>query len=276
MASSILVFYIIYLFSSPIFYQIPLINSNSFILEYSLLAWLFLLFFIWKRFFSNSSIQKFGNISLSFKSGLICIIYGVMMFFLTFTMLFILFYLVNPAKSSLLGDSTPQISLQTIIHTIIISCIITPIVEELFFRFGIYNSYRIKFNTGASVILSSLIFAVAHLRPEKIINVFLLGVCLALIYTKYKNIWASILLHMANNICATLIPIFGIPMFVFVLFNIISFGTAFYLIKCYLLPACQKYSKEKVHVLFLQLYSAINLPFIILIVSCIFLMYITH
>lgn len=227
MSSSILIFFILYLCGIPCFSFLTRIANGLFIYQLSLQLWLILLYFMWKRGFSDSSIWKKLPEKLSVKSGLINFSYGIVIFFVTFSIGFIYLY-ISAYSGRLIPEAVQtHASLQTVFHQLISTCIITPISEELFFRSGVYNSYRTKYTTGVAIILSSLLFAFSHMRADKILNTFFMGICLALVYEKYKNIWAPILLHMANNLCASIVLLFGMPLIFFVIFDIISIGVLF-------------------------------------------------
>ena len=79
------------------------------------------------------------------------------------------------------------------------SGIIGPIYEEILFRYLLYNRLKKEFNIKKSIIITTLIFAIIHLSPIKIIYAFILGLVLNLIYEKHKNIIAPILLHIGAN-----------------------------------------------------------------------------
>ena len=67
------------------------------------------------------------------------------------------------------------------------SVIIGPILEELIFRYLIYNNLN-KFNKkNTSIILSSIIFALVHNGFINIVYAFIIGTILTIIYSKNKN-----------------------------------------------------------------------------------------
>ena len=86
-----------------------------------------------------------------------------------------------------------------------VSVIIGPILEELVFRYLIYNNLN-KFNKkNTSIILSSLIFALVHNGFINIVYAFIIGTILTIIYSKNKNIKEVIILHMVANLMSLLI-----------------------------------------------------------------------
>ncbi len=104
------------------------------------------------------------------------------------------------------------------------SVIIGPILEELIFRYLIYNNLN-KFNKkNTSIILSSLIFALVHNGFINIVYAFIIGTILTIIYSKNKNIKEVIILHMVANLMSLLIkeynPIILISSFMCLIFSL--------------------------------------------------------
>ena len=104
------------------------------------------------------------------------------------------------------------------------SVIIGPILEELVFRYLIYNNLN-KFNKkNTSIILSSLIFALVHNGFINIVYAFIIGTILTIIYSKNKNINEVIILHMVANFMSLLIkeynPVILISSFLCLIFSL--------------------------------------------------------
>ena len=104
------------------------------------------------------------------------------------------------------------------------SVIIGPILEELVFRYLIYNNLN-KFNKkNTSIILSSLIFALVHNGFINIVYAFIIGTILTIIYSKNKNINEVIILHMVANLMSLLIkeynPVILISSFLCLIFSL--------------------------------------------------------
>ena len=104
------------------------------------------------------------------------------------------------------------------------SVIIGPILEELVFRYLIYNNLN-KFNKkNTSIILSSLIFALVHNGFINIVYAFIIGTILTIIYSKNKNIKEVIILHMVANFMSLLIkeynPVILISSFMCLIFSL--------------------------------------------------------
>ena len=95
------------------------------------------------------------------------------------------------------------------IYAIPTMIIIAPIIEEIIFRLSLKRVFK---NENIFIVASGLLFGLAHvigtsgLELLYIISYGGLGIALAYIYTKNKNILCSILAHMTHNfICVMLI-----------------------------------------------------------------------
>lgn len=96
----------------------------------------------------------------------------------------------------------------TLALTLISTCIVAPILEELVFRGWLYNVLRKK-NISASiaVIMPSLFFSLIHLQYQHastFIAIFISGTMFGLFRIKMRNVSYSIMSHAIMNLCATL------------------------------------------------------------------------
>jgi len=90
--------------------------------------------------------------------------------------------------------------------------ILTPIIEELFFR-GILLEELISKKRRGAIIYSSFLFTLIHINSFKIVDIsietlivaFLIGVITAFIYVVSRNIYYCIVFHILNNIFSFLI-----------------------------------------------------------------------
>lgn len=78
--------------------------------------------------------------------------------------------------------------------------LIAPIFEEIFCRKQIFSLLLNKFSPFVSVIISSLLFAIGHLRFNDIVSLFIWGLLFALVYYQTKSLESSILLHSFSNL----------------------------------------------------------------------------
>ncbi|WP_392486546.1 CPBP family intramembrane glutamic endopeptidase [Haloimpatiens sp. FM7315] len=114
------------------------------------------------------------------------------------------FYKINPEISSIFNselikkETLEYSSMSIIILSFIGSVVIAPITEELIFRGVLLRRLYSKYGINKSIIYSSLIFFIMHLRPNPIL--LFLGISLGILTYKYKSLIPSITLHMLNNI----------------------------------------------------------------------------
>lgn len=85
------------------------------------------------------------------------------------------------------------------ITELIFIAVISPIVQELYFRGIVYAYARNCMNIGFGLVFSSVIFAGVHLDNDHFAALFLAGVLLALQYEVAKSLLPSILTHSAVN-----------------------------------------------------------------------------
>ncbi len=92
--------------------------------------------------------------------------------------------------------------------TLLAAVIVAPFCEEIFFRSFVFMGLLREMPLGVSVILSALIFAVAHGDPGSFVVLFMIGLALAFLRWRTQSIWPGMVLHMLNNgISAILIVI---------------------------------------------------------------------
>jgi len=90
-------------------------------------------------------------------------------------------------------------SLESPIWFMIAAVIIAPIVEEMFFRGFLFQGFRQRYGWVIASLLSSAIFAAAHLDPVSLIPTFILGVVFSYVYHGSNSVWPGIILHFSVN-----------------------------------------------------------------------------
>lgn len=91
-------------------------------------------------------------------------------------------------------------SYQNPIILILTTVIIGPIAEELTFRGLVQRRARVWLKPGTAIVVSSLIFGLAHMNMIQLIYAFGIGLLLGYLYEKSGNLIAPILAHMAANV----------------------------------------------------------------------------
>jgi membrane protease YdiL (CAAX protease family) len=85
--------------------------------------------------------------------------------------------------------------------------ILAPLFEEVVFRGFLLPSLTRYLSVGEAIIVSSLLFAIAHLSLSEILPLTVLGIVLGVVYTRSRNLLSAILLHSLWN-SATLLGLF--------------------------------------------------------------------
>ncbi|MBN2118732.1 MAG: CPBP family intramembrane metalloprotease [Anaerolineales bacterium] len=81
----------------------------------------------------------------------------------------------------------------------IVGAVFAPLVEEIFFRGFLFQGFRQRYGWVNAMLLSSGIFAVAHLDPVSLVPTFILGCVLAYVYHRSNSVWPGIILHFLVN-----------------------------------------------------------------------------
>ncbi|MGL5795412.1 MAG: CPBP family glutamic-type intramembrane protease, partial [Waterburya sp.] len=85
--------------------------------------------------------------------------------------------------------------------------IAAPIFEEIMFRGFLLPSLTRYVSVTSAIIISALIFAIAHLSLSEVLPLATLGIVLGVVYTRSRNLLAPMLLHSLWN-SGTLISLF--------------------------------------------------------------------
>ncbi|WP_026573992.1 CPBP family intramembrane glutamic endopeptidase [Bacillus sp. UNC438CL73TsuS30] len=82
---------------------------------------------------------------------------------------------------------------------ILVSSIFGPILEEIVFRKILFGTLHKRFNFFISAIISSVIFALAHMELEHILLYSAMGFTFAFLYVRTKHILVPIFAHVTMN-----------------------------------------------------------------------------
>ena len=89
--------------------------------------------------------------------------------------------------------------------TLFAAVFIAPFCEEVFFRGFVFPGLRHGMSLVWAIIISSLLFGVAHADPGSFPVLFVIGLALAFLRWRTQSIWPCIMLHMLNNGIAALV-----------------------------------------------------------------------
>ncbi|GAC1389023.1 MAG: hypothetical protein NVSMB38_01630 [Ktedonobacteraceae bacterium] len=169
-------------------------------------------FLIAPFYFANRTVSTFGDrrrsifYSLGFRRFQWLNAVGMIL------LLFMAFYLVNGLYQYVITtfhlnlQTNDQVILQqskdapfTTYATLIASVLVAPICEETFFRGFVFTGFLNGMPVVVAIILSALLFAVAHADPGSFAVLFFIGLALAFIRWRTRSLWPGILLHLLNN-----------------------------------------------------------------------------
>ncbi|WML24138.1 type II CAAX endopeptidase family protein [Neobacillus sp. OS1-33] len=207
----ILIVYIVMQFSSLIGIPLFLYGFNYFGISKSLAvpSWLLtsftlallIIIFILRKEMNNRSFRKRGG---SVSESVIWAIVGI---FLALFAQYAAAIIENLLGVEMGSENTKEIL--TIIEAfplaIIVTSIIGPILEEIVFRKIIFGSLHNRYNFFISALISSVIFAAAHMEFQHILLYSAMGFTFAFLYVKTKSIFVPIFAHVAMNTLVVLV-----------------------------------------------------------------------
>ena len=133
-------------------------------------------------------------------------------------LLFIAFIFINDIYSILI--STFHLHLQTNDQTILqesknapystyatlfVSIFVAPICEEMFFRGFVFMGLLRAMPVWAAILVSSFLFAIAHVDLGSFTVLFIIGIALAFVRWRTRSLWPGVLLHLLNNAIGTVL-----------------------------------------------------------------------
>jgi membrane protease YdiL (CAAX protease family) len=83
------------------------------------------------------------------------------------------------------------------------SVVIAPFCEEIFFRGFVLPGLLRDLSPAWAIVVSSALFAVAHADLGSFVPLFAIGLCLGYVRWRTGSTWASMSLHMLNNLLAS-------------------------------------------------------------------------
>ena len=98
-----------------------------------------------------------------------------------------------------------EIFAQGVIFVIIRALILVPIAEELVFRGLVFRRMKNYTNFWLAAIVSSVLFGLYHMNLGQGIYAFLFGILLCLVYRKFDNIIAPMILHFSANLLSVIL-----------------------------------------------------------------------
>ena len=160
-------------------------------------------FLILWGFMKHIDEEKFINLGFHFKNRGKDILIGILTGFLMMGIGFLILYAINQIDFKSIVFSLADIVMSALAYVIV------ALVEEMLFRGYILRNFMLSFNNFTALIISSLLFAVAHgMNPNmdwfSYLDLFLAGILLGISYIYTKNLWFPIALHFSWNFFQTL------------------------------------------------------------------------
>ena len=90
-------------------------------------------------------------------------------------------------------------SLESPIWFFFVGVVLAPIVEEIFFRGFVFQGFRQRYGWVSAMLVSSAVFAAAHLDLVAFLPTFILGCLLAYMFQRSNSIWPGVILHFLVN-----------------------------------------------------------------------------
>jgi len=151
------------------------------------------LIFAWRRIhWKHLGFGKFDSITMGLGCGLLIAAYVIV---------FLHNVILLALGVDTQGDAILKIfaELNSPIWFFLVGVVFAPIVEEIFFRGFLFQGFRQRYGWVPAILISSAIFAAAHLDPIAFIPTFVLGSVLAYVYHRSNSVWPGIILHFLVN-----------------------------------------------------------------------------
>lgn len=108
--------------------------------------------------------------------------------------------------------------------TVLCTGILAPIMEEIIFRYGVFNKLKQK-NVTMALIVSSILFGLMHGNIIQGGYAFILGFIIAYIYNKTNNLLDPILIHIGVNLSSVIFTFTNFNEIIYLLSLTIIFTT---------------------------------------------------
>ncbi|EFH89086.1 type II CAAX endopeptidase family protein [Ktedonobacter racemifer] len=94
--------------------------------------------------------------------------------------------------------------------TLAAGVLVAPICEEIFFRGFLLGGLRRSMSNGWAIIISAVVFALAHFDPGSFAVLLVIGLILGYLRCRMRSIWPGILLHTLNNAYSSLLIVLAL------------------------------------------------------------------
>lgn len=171
------------------------LDQNS--LYITLLTFIIVIPFLFKIY---KKIKPIKNEIVNNNSKLLIVLFFIIIS--CFLNIFLLYFSRTLDLNNIYTIST-KISTNLII-SIITTCLIGPIIEELIYRGIVYNKFLKFYSKTNSIIMTTLIFAFTHVGITALIYSFVIGLFLNIMYSKTNDLKFNIIVHSIINLVSLL------------------------------------------------------------------------
>jgi membrane protease YdiL (CAAX protease family) len=102
---------------------------------------------------------------------------------------------MSPAEQAMFerlgSDSLPSL---------LTGCVMAPILEEMLFRGVFLRSFLVQYERRGAIVLSALLFGLAHMNLYQFVVGFALGLVTGWLYERTRSLWPTIVLHASYNV----------------------------------------------------------------------------
>ncbi len=88
--------------------------------------------------------------------------------------------------------------------------VVTPVVEEVFFRGFVFAGLVPRLGVGWAAVVSSVVFSLFHVDVGVFIPIFVTGLLLAWLYHRTGSLWPCMLAHGGQNALALAVGVYGV------------------------------------------------------------------
>lgn len=105
-----------------------------------------------------------------------------------------------PSRWAFVDEKYMELARQSWFIVIVAGCLLPAMGEELFFRAFLGRGLIARFGGVVGVAVTSLLFGLFHLTPERILWAAIIGVVMHIVYLSSKSILAPMAVHFLNNL----------------------------------------------------------------------------
>lgn len=109
-------------------------------------------------------------------------------------------FIPNAADNEVSKEIYEMLENGKLFNAIIMVGIISPIIEELIFRFGLYALVNKFLGYKLAIAITTILFAMAHLNLEQGLYALFAGFFFGCVRYLYDSVWCTIFMHLLMNV----------------------------------------------------------------------------